>query len=75
MPTLTLRLPAKLSRDLTAASKQAKLTKSDLARDAIERQMRVWRFKQARARLVPRAQKMGIYTDEDVFRHLGIKTK
>lgn len=75
MPTLTLRLPAKLSRDLTAASKQAKLTKSDLARDAIERQMRVWRFEQARARLVPRAQKLGIYTDEDVFRHLGIKTK
>jgi hypothetical protein len=75
MPTLTLRLPAKLSRDLTAASKQAKLTKSDLARDAIERQMRVWRFEQSRARALPHARKLGIYTDEDVFRHLGIKTK
>lgn len=75
MPTLNLRIPAKLSRDLAAASKQAKLTKSDVARDAIERQMRVWRFEQARARLVPRAQKMGIFTDEDVFRHLGVKTR
>ena len=75
MPTLNLRLPAKLSRDLAAASKQAKLTKSDVARDAIERQMRVWRFEQARARLVPRAQKMGIFTDEDVFRHLGVKIR
>ncbi len=75
MPTLNLRIPARLSRDLTAASKQAKLTKSDVARDAIERQMRVWRFEQARARLVPRAQKMGIFTDEDVFRHLGVKTR
>ncbi|MFI5335865.1 MAG: CopG family transcriptional regulator [Opitutales bacterium] len=75
MATLTLRLPAKLSRDLAAASKQSKLTKSDLARDAIERQIRVWRFEQARARAVPRAQKMGIFTDEDVFRHLGIRTK
>lgn len=75
MATLTLRLPAKLSRDLAAASKQAKLTKSDLARDAIERQLRVWRIEQSRARLVPRAQKLGIFTDEDVFRHLGIKTK
>lgn len=75
MPTLNLRIPAKLSRDLAAASKQAKLTKSDVARDAIERQMRVWRFEQARARLVPRAQKMGIFTDEDVFRHLGVKIR
>ena len=75
MPTLNLRIPAKLSRDLAAASKQAKLTKSDVARDAIERQMRVWRFEQARARAVPHAQKMGIFTDEDVFRQLGVKTK
>lgn len=75
MATLTLRLPAKLSRELAAASKQAKLTKSDLARDAIERQLRVWRFEQARARAVPHAQKLGIFTDEDVFRHLGIRTK
>ena len=75
MPTLNLRIPAKLSRDLAAASKQAKRTKSDVARDAIERQMRVWRFEQARARLVPRAQKMGLFTDEDVFRHLGVKTR
>jgi post-segregation antitoxin (ccd killing protein) len=75
MATLTLRLPAKLSRDLAAASKQAKLTKSDLARDAIERQLRVWRIEQSRARAVPHAQKLGIFTDEDVFRHLGIKTK
>lgn len=75
MPTITLRVPAKLNRDLSTASKQAGLTKSGLARDAIERQLRVWRVEQARARLVPRAQKLGLFTDEDVFHRLGIKTK
>ena len=44
---------------------------SDLAREALQRYLRVARLHRLRAKLVPRAQAQGINTDEDVFRVLG----
>ncbi|MGH8226454.1 MAG: ribbon-helix-helix protein, CopG family [Steroidobacteraceae bacterium] len=71
MSTLTLRLPDELDRELERQSAASHVSKSDLAREALQRYLRVSRLRSLRARLVPRAQSQGIHTDEDVFRTLG----
>ena len=68
--TLTLRLSERLSAELTKIGKKRGLSKSDIAREALERYLNVQRFRDSRAILVPEAEKRGIYTDEDVFQRL-----
>ena len=70
MATLTLRIPDELDKELDQQSAASHLSKSDLAREALQRYLRVGRFRALRSKLVPRAQAQGINTDEDVFRVL-----
>lgn len=70
MATLTLRIPDDLDRELDRETTGSGLSKSDLAREALQRYLRVVRFRRLRSKLVPRAQAQGINTDEDVFRAL-----
>jgi predicted transcriptional regulator len=70
MATLTLRIPDELDRELERQSAASHLSKSDLAREALQRYLRVAQVRALRAKLVPRAQAQGIHTDEDVFRAL-----
>ncbi len=71
MATLTLRIPDELDQELEHESSARHLSKSDLAREALQRYLRVARLHRLRAKLVPRAQTQDINTDEDVFRALG----
>jgi predicted transcriptional regulator len=71
MATLTLRIPDELDRELEQESSASRLTKSDLAREALQRYLRVMKFHRLRVTLVSRAQAQGIHIDEDVFRKLG----
>jgi predicted transcriptional regulator len=71
MATLTLRIPDELDQELEEQSAASRLSKSDLAREALQRYLRVAKLRRLRAKLVPRAQAQGIHTDEDVFRALG----
>jgi predicted transcriptional regulator len=71
MATLTLRISDELDQELEQESSASNLSKSDLAREALQRYLRVTRFHRLRAQLVPHAQAQGINTDEDVFRALG----
>ena len=70
MATLTLRISDDLDKELDRQSTASHLSKSDLAREALQRYLRVARFRTLRSKLVPRAQSQGINTDEDVFRAL-----
>ena len=70
MATLTLRIPDELDRELERQSSATHLSKSDLAREALQRYLRIVRFRTLRAKLIQRAQAQGINTDEDVFRKL-----
>ena len=70
MAILTLRIPEELDKELDRQSAASHLSKSDLAREALQRYLRVGRFRTLRSMLVPRAQAQGIDTDEDVFRVL-----
>jgi predicted transcriptional regulator len=70
MSTLTLRVPKDLERALGRQSANLGISKSDLAREALRRYLRVAELRSMRARFVARAQAAGINTDEDVFRAL-----
>ncbi len=70
MSTLTLRMPDDLDRALERQSAAMGISKSDLAREALKRYLRVAEFRTLRTRLVARAQAGGIDTDEDVFKVL-----
>ena len=66
--TVTIRLDAKLQRDLDRLSRQLGRSRSDLVRDAVRRQIALLRFEQIRRDLLPLAEAQGILTDEDVFK-------
>ncbi len=72
MATLTLRIPDELDQELERQSAASHLSKSDLAREALQRYLRVAQLRSLRARLVPLAQSQDIHTDEDVFKALGL---
>lgn len=65
--SVTIRLDAKLQRELNRLSRQLGRSRSDFIRDALRRQLALVRFEQARRGLLPLAEAKGILTDEDVF--------
>ena len=65
--TLTLRLDDELERDLDCLVRQTGRTRSDLARDALRRQLSLLRFERLRNMVLPFAEARGLLTDEDVF--------
>ncbi len=60
MSTLTLRVPDDLDKALERQSAALGISKSDLAREALKRYLRVAEFRTLRTKLVARAQAGGI---------------
>ena len=71
MATLTIRLDDKLSRQLDQLARQAGRPKSEIAREALRRQLAIQRFRTLRGKLMPYAEVAGWLTDEDVFRDVS----
>lgn len=71
MSTLTIRLDDKLERELARAAEQSGRTKSEIAREAVRRQLAVQGFRELRQQLTPYAEAAGWLTDEDVFRDVS----
>ena len=69
--TLTIRLDEDLNRLLTKASKQSGKNRSELAREALRRQLRVSQFEALRKKIMPFAEAKGYLTDEDIFREVS----
>jgi len=65
--SVTIRLDAKLERELDRLSRQLGRSRSELVRDALRRQLALARFEQARRAMLPLAEIQGFLTDEDVF--------
>lgn len=65
---LTIRLDRDLAKRLARLSKRLGRTRSDLARDALRRQLALLQFEEARQRIAPFAEAARYLTDEDVFR-------
>jgi len=68
MTTLTIRLDAKLEKALDRVAKSTGRTKSEIAREALRRQVAVARFRELRRKTLPFAEAQGLITDDDVFR-------
>lgn len=68
---LTIRLDRELARRLARISKRLGRTRSDVARDALRRQLALLQLEEARRRIAPFAEAAGYVTDEDVFRDIS----
>jgi predicted transcriptional regulator len=71
MKTLTIRLDAKLGKALERFAKSSGRSKSEIAREALRRQVAVSRFRELRKKALPFAEAQGLVADEDVFRALS----
>jgi predicted transcriptional regulator len=69
--TITIRLDKDLDRELTKLAKRTGRSKSDLAREALRKQLAIQRFRELRRRAMPYAEAAGYLTDEDVFRDVS----
>ena len=68
---LTIRLDPKLSRQLAQVAKRTGRSRSEVVRDAVQRQLALARFQDLRRRIMPLAEAQGYLTDEDVFRDVS----
>ena len=71
MASLTLRIPAALEKQLQKASRERGISKSDVAREAIERDLRVQTWRKLRDQFRSHLERQGIFTEADVFKRLG----
>ncbi len=65
--TITIRLDKDLDDLLTKASRRSGKNRSEIAREALRRQLRISQFDALRQRMMPFAEARGFLTDEDVF--------
>jgi predicted transcriptional regulator len=65
--TLTIRLDKNLDNLLAKASKKSGKNRSEIAREALRRQLRLEHFEEVRKRVMPFAEARGLLTDEDIF--------
>jgi predicted transcriptional regulator len=68
---LTIRLDRALQRQLTLLAKRSGRSRSDIARDALRRQLAVLQFEDVRRQVMPFAEARGYLTDEDIFRDVS----
>ncbi|NWG01658.1 MAG: CopG family transcriptional regulator [Syntrophaceae bacterium] len=69
--SLTIRLDQDLDKLLTKASKRSGKNRSEIAREALRRQLRLEQFEELRKRIMPFAEARGILTDEDIFSQIS----
>ena len=69
--TLSIRLDEDLDRLLGKASRLTGRSRSDVAREALRRQLRLTHFEAIRRRMMPFAEARGFLTDEDVFAQIS----
>jgi metal-responsive CopG/Arc/MetJ family transcriptional regulator len=68
MSTISISLPNKMRVQLNRWAKRERQKKGEIVRDALRQYFMRKEFRELREKMVPRAQKMGVHTDEDVFK-------
>lgn len=69
--TLTMRVDKDLNDLLTKVSRRLGRNRTDVAREALRRQLRIWEFESLRQSMSPLAEARGYLTDEDVFNEVS----
>lgn len=70
MALVTFRVDDRFARQLARLSRRSGRPKSELIRDALERQLALMQFEGLRAGVAPFAEARGWLTDEDIFKVL-----
>lgn len=65
--SLTIRLEDELDQELDAACAATGLSRGEVVRDALRRQLQLMRFERLRRQALPFGEAAGWLTDEDVF--------
>ena len=65
--TLTIRLDRDLEDLLSKVSRRSGRNRGEIAREALDRQLRISQFEALRQKMMPFAEARGYLTDEDVF--------
>ncbi len=65
--TITISLPSDVKRALDATSREEGVSRSDVVRESLRDYLFGRRLRTLRARILPKAARKGIHTDEDVF--------
>jgi predicted transcriptional regulator len=71
MANFTIRLDENLDKLLTKAAHLSGKSRSEIARDAIRRHLRLIQFDSLRRQIMPYAEAQGYFRDEDVFREVS----
>ena len=66
--TVTIRLESALQKRLSKLSTASGRTRSEIVREALDRQLALIEFESARRKTRRFAERAGILTDEDVFK-------
>jgi metal-responsive CopG/Arc/MetJ family transcriptional regulator len=64
-------LDPELGRLLARASRRSGKSRSEIAREALRRQLRLAQFEELRKRIMPFAEAKGYLTDEDIFSEIS----
>jgi predicted transcriptional regulator len=68
---LSIRLDDNLQELLDKASRRSHKSRSEVAREALRRQLRISQFESLRRRIMPYAEAQGYLTDEDIFNEVS----
>jgi len=69
--SITIRLDPDLSKLLDRLARQTGRTRSEIVREALQRQLSLFRFEQLRKKVLPFAEARGYLTDEDIARDVS----
>lgn len=65
--TVTISIPKDLKTKLDKQVKKEHLNRSDIVRDALRKYFSIVEFRELRRKMIPYAEKQGLFTDEDIF--------
>lgn len=71
MASLTVRIPASLEQELEAKSRERGISKGDVARETLERDLKIQAWRRLREQFRPHLESQGVFTESDVLKRLG----
>jgi metal-responsive CopG/Arc/MetJ family transcriptional regulator len=65
--TITISLPREVREELDRVSAAEGVSRSDIVRESVRDYLFIRRFRTLRKRMLPKAARKGVYTDQHVF--------
>ena len=68
--TITISVPEQVKKELDKLTIEEGTSRSDIVRESLRNYLFFRQFRALRSRMMAKAQAQGIYTDQDVFKHV-----